>query len=102
MSFSFSFLCGFGGGDQRAGTDRSAAVYDSIASRSSGSATAMPASRPTWARIPFGFVIGVVNHFTKAGDVISFAASLGATMKPTAPETALPAPSPPAALPSSV
>ncbi len=24
MSFSFSFLCGFGGGDQRAGTDRKA------------------------------------------------------------------------------
>ncbi len=77
-------------------------MYWSIASRSSGSATAMPTSRPTWARIPVELVIGVVNHFTKAGLVISFAASLGATRTPTAPETALPALSPPAALPSSV
>ncbi len=73
-----------------------------MASRSSGSATAMPTSRPRWAEIPVGLVIGVVNHFTKAGLVISLAASLGAMMKPTAPATALPAPSPPAALPSSV
>ncbi len=102
MSFSFFFLCSYGGGDQRAGTDRSAAVYWSIASRSSGSATAMPASRPTWARIPVELVIGVVSHLTNAGLVISLAASLGATRTPTAPATALPAPSPPAALPSSV
>ncbi len=64
-------------------------MYWSIASRNSGSAAAIPASRPTWARIPVGLVIGVVSHLTNDGLVISLAASLGATMKPTAPATAL-------------
>ncbi len=73
-----------------------------MASRSSGSAAAIPTSRPRCAEIPVELVIGVVSHLTNAGLVISLAASLGATMKPTAPETALPAPSPPAALPSTV
>ncbi len=34
-------------------------------------------------------VIGVVNHFTNAGLVISFAASRGAMMKPAAPASPL-------------